>query len=160
MDTSRVAIWLKPYGLYQILSLSLPSSYLIYSDRRKDVQPAFHRQRPIYASISCILHFCLFLLPIRQLPLPPSPKPKFLSGNVCQLLRSEVWKVFKAWSETFSHKTVFLIGLILPKSPITLHCIFNGRKFVVLDTVSDFLESCSNSQVVHIAGIRPHRAKK
>ncbi|OAX32520.1 hypothetical protein K503DRAFT_749771 [Rhizopogon vinicolor AM-OR11-026] len=68
-----------------------------------------------------------------QLPLPPDPRPKFLSGNVHQLPRSEVWKVFKQWSETFN-------------SPITFHRIF-ARKFIVLNTLkaaNDLLESHSN----------------
>ncbi|KIJ13210.1 hypothetical protein PAXINDRAFT_13960 [Paxillus involutus ATCC 200175] len=83
---------------------------------------------------SALLCFCCFVTrSAPRRPLPPGPEPKFFSGNVHQLPRSEAWKVFAKWSETF-------------KSPIVFYRIF-GRKFVVLNTfkaANDLLEARSN----------------
>ncbi|KIJ10316.1 hypothetical protein PAXINDRAFT_172185 [Paxillus involutus ATCC 200175] len=82
---------------------------------------------------SAFLCFYYFVISTRRRPLPPGPKPKFFSGNVHQLPRSEAWKVFSKWSETF-------------KSPIVFYRIF-GRNVVVLNTfqaANDLLEARSN----------------
>ncbi|KIK79440.1 hypothetical protein PAXRUDRAFT_280461 [Paxillus rubicundulus Ve08.2h10] len=88
----------------------------------------------LFLCFSASLCFCYFVTrSARHQPLPPGPEPKFFSGNIHQLPRSEAWKVFAKWSEAF-------------KSPILFYRIF-GRKFVVLNTfkaANDLLEARSN----------------
>ncbi|KIJ60578.1 hypothetical protein HYDPIDRAFT_117119 [Hydnomerulius pinastri MD-312] len=83
---------------------------------------------------SAFLCFYYFAISARRHPLPPGPKPRFFSGNVHQLPRSEAWKVFAEWSETF-------------KSPMVFYRIF-GRNVLVLNTLkaaNDLLEARSNT---------------
>jgi hypothetical protein len=69
----------------------------------------------LYVFLLCGSALCVyyFLPATWQLPLPPGPKPKFLSGNVHQLPRSEAWKVFQQWSQSFSESRTYIARLSL-----------------------------------------------
>ncbi|GJJ15152.1 hypothetical protein Clacol_009427 [Clathrus columnatus] len=65
-------------------------------------------------------------------PLPPGPKPKFFTGNLHQLPKTERWVAFKDWSNLYG--------------PIFMYTVF-GRKFIVLNSLkvaNDLLEGRSN----------------
>ncbi|GJJ15124.1 hypothetical protein Clacol_009399 [Clathrus columnatus] len=65
-------------------------------------------------------------------PLPPGPKPKFITGNLHQLPKTERWKTYKEWSNTYG--------------PMYMYRVF-GRKVIILNTfktINDLLDGRSN----------------
>jgi hypothetical protein len=50
----------------------------------------------------CLL-FSLFLDVVsgRHSPVPPGPKPKFISGNIHQLPQEKAWIAYARWSEQY-----------------------------------------------------------
>ncbi|TFK33998.1 cytochrome P450 [Crucibulum laeve] len=83
--------------------------------------------------LSLILFVSLVYKPSsKKLPLPPGPAPKFITGNVHQLPKSEPWKTYEQWSEVF-------------KSPLIYIRIFQ-RHILILNSyksVTDLLETRS-----------------
>ncbi|KAF8637282.1 hypothetical protein AX17_002921 [Amanita inopinata Kibby_2008] len=86
---------------------------------------------PAQAAIALATAILLYALSAWRQPVPPGPPPRFLSGNVHQIPRSEYWKTYRDWSQKYG--------------PVVFFRIFR-RKIVVLNTIKsaiDLLESRS-----------------
>jgi hypothetical protein len=58
-----------------------------------------------YSIVGCILlaflGLVIYRLASHKLPLPPGPPGKLISGNVHQLPKSEGWRTYAEWAETY-----------------------------------------------------------
>jgi hypothetical protein len=53
------------------------------------------------SAVLALLVFFAHRLAYRKLPLPPGPPAKFISGNVHQVPKSEPWRTYAKWLETY-----------------------------------------------------------